>query len=319
MSNPDFITTDFWESVSDFSWDENKWNSLYVNGCLDIGNETVFCPTDEVVNLFNWLNHFNWKEKFTLVTAYSDAGIHLQQNAHPNKDLYKASLRIDYSAIERDRDNYHQYQLETIKPGSIMNPRDKYIIKMDSYSYGTFDKVPDCISRWYTCNLNCEVDRTKIIPFGVNHQGHGKDIVQSYHTKTEEKNPCLYINFQINTLERQRLHEKLTGNRNLRKLVCHTRKIEEFYADLSSCRFVACPAGNGLDCYRVYEALLVGSIPVLLKTPFSKNLQELGFPVYLTESLEGLSNDELNLGYEIIKQTKTSLDALKRELWSNFL
>lgn len=41
--------------------------------------------------------------------------------------------------------------------------------------------------------------------------------------------------------------------------------VPEYYADLCRSQFVLCPEGTGIDTHRVYEALLCGATPVVLR------------------------------------------------------
>jgi hypothetical protein len=41
--------------------------------------------------------------------------------------------------------------------------------------------------------------------------------------------------------------------------------VPEYYSDLCRSKFVLCPVGTGIDTHRVYESLLFGAIPVVLR------------------------------------------------------
>ena len=41
-----------------------------------------------------------------------------------------------------------------------------------------------------------------------------------------------------------------------------------YVAGLRESQFVACPRGNGIQVYRVWEALLLGAVPIVLRTHF---------------------------------------------------
>jgi len=57
------------------------------------------------------------------------------------------------------------------------------------------------------------------------------------------------------------------------------------YAELSSSyAFIACPRGNGLDTHRFWETLYRGSIPVVIRSPWSKNWSDRGVPVVEIET-----------------------------------
>lgn len=47
------------------------------------------------------------------------------------------------------------------------------------------------------------------------------------------------------------------------------RHVPDYYADLCRSKFVLCPEGTGIDTHRVYEALLCGATPVVLRNSLS--------------------------------------------------
>ncbi|MBA3752153.1 hypothetical protein H0X06_05190, partial [Candidatus Dependentiae bacterium] len=79
--------------------------------------------------------------------------------------------------------------------------------------------------------------------------------------------------------------------------------------------FVLSPPGLAPDCYRNWEALLVGSIPVVKTSqldPLFKNL-----PVLIIENWEDLNEDSLNASYENIISKKYNISALYMEYWTS--
>jgi hypothetical protein len=47
------------------------------------------------------------------------------------------------------------------------------------------------------------------------------------------------------------------------------KEVPEYYADLCGSKFVLCPEGTGIDTHRVYESLLCGATPVVLRNSLS--------------------------------------------------
>jgi len=75
-----------------------------------------------------------------------------------------------------------------------------------------------------------------------------------------------------------------------------------FLNEMSKYKFVACPRGTKIDTVLIWECLYVKSIPVLLKTDFSKNLKHLGIPILEVERWEDIllfSETELNNFYQL--------------------
>jgi hypothetical protein len=57
--------------------------------------------------------------------------------------------------------------------------------------------------------------------------------------------------------------------------------VAEYLDDLSRSKFVLCPEGTGLDTHRVYESLLCGATPVVLRNSLSTLYQKL--PICIVE------------------------------------
>ena len=56
-----------------------------------------------------------------------------------------------------------------------------------------------------------------------------------------------------------------------------------YLADMGSHKFVASPEGNGADCHRTWEALMLGCIPIVKRTYMGRDLYG-GLPVlYVTD------------------------------------
>ena len=52
--------------------------------------------------------------------------------------------------------------------------------------------------------------------------------------------------------------------------------------------FVACPRGNGIDTHRFWETLYRGSVPIVIGSPWSANLQNWGVPLISLSSWDEL-------------------------------
>jgi hypothetical protein len=73
--------------------------------------------------------------------------------------------------------------------------------------------------------------------------------------------------------------------------VCSTEKLKqaEYFDELQKHRFVASPAGNGLDTHSTWEALLAGCIPIVPKSPLDSMFE--GLPVWLINSWEEVTDE----------------------------
>jgi hypothetical protein len=57
---------------------------------------------------------------------------------------------------------------------------------------------------------------------------------------------------------------------------------------LSEYKVSICPPGNGVDTHRIWESLLVETLPIVEKSHFTENLFSLGVPLLLINSWDEL-------------------------------
>jgi hypothetical protein len=58
---------------------------------------------------------------------------------------------------------------------------------------------------------------------------------------------------------------------------------------LSQYAFVACPPGNGLDTHRIWEAMYLRCVPIVLRSPMTEHFASLGLPIWIVDSFEELT------------------------------
>eukprot|EP00842_Homolaphlyctis_polyrhiza_P000859 jgi/Hompol1/1774/HPOL_005714-RA len=77
-------------------------------------------------------------------------------------------------------------------------------------------------------------------------------------------------------------------------------KTRDFHRIISQSKFVVSPQGWGLDCYRTYEALYLGSYPIIKSSSLNEIFEDL--PVVIVPSLTDLNEDELEVVYKQYRQ-----------------
>jgi hypothetical protein len=70
-----------------------------------------------------------------------------------------------------------------------------------------------------------------------------------------------------------------------------------FYNALKDHKFCISPEGNGIDCHRHYEALMLGCIPVVEDHPLMRQLYE-GCPILWTKSYRDINETVLQRKYK---------------------
>jgi hypothetical protein len=102
-------------------------------------------------------------------------------------------------------------------------------------------------------------DCIESIPFGISPAA--KPIISEMNIPPKEG--WVYANWKDYTYDRYVLRNEL--QRQQTKTITIQEKelsLAEYLMDMSRHRFVLCPAGNGIDCYRSLEAIYCGSVPI---------------------------------------------------------
>lgn len=132
-------------------------------------------------------------------------------------------------------------------------------------------------------------------------------------TRNVTKKYYLYVNFETYTNHRAR-DEVLKHFKNQPFSYVASRKPwEEYLKELAQSKFVLSPPGNGLDCHRPWEALLMGSIPVMISTSIDSLFDDL--PVVIIEDWKQATKEFLDTKYEEIRGKTYNMGKLYADYW----
>ena len=105
------------------------------------------------------------------------------------------------------------------------------------------------------------------------------------------KKKKIYFNFVVNTNVNKRkqcydvVSKKvewlsfLTPNKNLLRMKDY--------------EFCICPEGNGVDCHRIWEALYLKCVPIVINSPFTETLKRYNIPLVILDTWKDLDIDDL--------------------------
>lgn len=186
---------------------------------------------------------------------------------------------------------------------------------------------PNCIKKWYAQNVNFNHPDLIPIPIGLeNHRGYsrGSSIDTNY---INELNPVyniekiidkIYSNFGNTHINRENVRNFLEINN-----LCFNDTFGKPYADymknMSKYLFVASPRGNGIDCHRTWEALLMGCIPIVERHFMYENYK---LPIIQIDSWEDLLNKDVLQEYKykfLQKELFTDISQLTMKYWDNLI
>jgi len=118
---------------------------------------------------------------------------------------------------------------------------------------------------------------------------------------------------------RQKLDQYLINNSSLK--IKKENQLCEWFRHLEivqEYKFVLEPFGRCMDGYRVWESLIVGTIPVVFDSPIRELYEDL--PVLIINSFEQLNEDYLNEQYEkIISRDDYKFEKLEMKYWSDLI
>ena len=181
---------------------------------------------------------------------------------------------------------------------------------------------PLCIKTWFALNVDFDDPNLIPLPLGVaNEYSYKKNIVMSSNNNklkisTYQKDKLtVYLNFNVTTnyLERQWIKD-FFDNKKWVEIEDNPIEIEEYRKKVIDSTFVMCPPGNGTETHRMWEALFLGSIPIVKNHITYKNIQDL--PVFFVDDFKEVSEDSLNKFLKsLTKKPDLNLDKLSILYW----
>lgn len=241
---------------------------------------------------------------------------------------------------------------ENIPPGSIIyatpwgierflkeiHPIIKNPYILVTFCYGPVSTIADYVHNpkilaWFgQANSDAiKYDKFTLMPLGIladsNLYNKRDEIITLFQQfKDKNKNTLLYMNFKIHEGEHVSLGDRhnvyhLFKDKSFCKSVYLTHEWRkpflEYMDDMSQCKFTISPEGDMHDCYRHWEALLVGSIPIIHKSPLDNIFTDL--PVIIVDNYNEITEDFLNQKYEEIKNKQYNLDKIYMKYWESLI
>lgn len=162
------------------------------------------------------------------------------------------------------------------------------------------------IIHWFAMKLDYPMDdKISPLPSGLENRrflanGRVKNfnsILKNHSFKNKPKENSILCSFNVHTnfdtrnslLEQVRTDEKV----QIKKF----NKNIEYLNALTDYKYILCPEGNNFESHRIWESLIFGCTPILIKNNVNINFNKIGVPMILLENWEMLSDysfDDLN-------------------------
>lgn len=146
---------------------------------------------------------------------------------------------------------------------------------------------------------------------------HGKteifdQILDELDNHAPNRKNKLYINFARSTNPIRVNLYKQFKNKNFTKFAPR-QELAKYLQEMSQYKFVLSPFGNGLDCHRTWEALLIGAIPVVLTSTLDPLYLDL--PVIIVNNWQEITIDFLTRKHKEIKIKAYKYEKLFMPYW----
>uniref|UniRef100_A0A914QDS5 Exostosin GT47 domain-containing protein n=1 Tax=Panagrolaimus davidi TaxID=227884 RepID=A0A914QDS5_9BILA len=130
------------------------------------------------------------------------------------------------------------------------------------------------IIRWFAKNAGGKHPKLEPLPLGLPPYNYTLIHEASKNLKNfHQRNITLYLNFSPNThpdrYAIRKYVEILYKNDSDVMIVKNWTLWTDYLQHLNNSKFVISPPGVGLDCYRTWEAIIMGAIPFILQSEIS--------------------------------------------------
>lgn len=278
-------------------------------------------PSGIVCVVMDWIPQFfkaikNNGKRYVIVSPRSDYGLCYQKDYPVWNDMHKAVRMFSKSDWE-----YKNINLPPRCEKEQCRLTDKYSIKCYSWTVATFNEIPNNVVHWFMVNC-CITDDPRLsgIPFGINNVDGGQSFFVEYEKYQQNqpiRNKIFYANWQFYTNERWDLYYFLQQcHQNDYTTIEKDVPFERYCQMLQTHQFCLCPVGNGFDCYRIWEALYFGCIPIIEFHPAFEYLYNSNLPIILTQNLFSMNIELLS---RVKKICENSLELAKLSYWKGII
>lgn len=131
--------------------------------------------------------------------------------------------------------------------------------------------------------INTTIRHEKLTTIPIGFVDRQTPLLETYVANTTiPRDIEIYSNFTIVTNSKKRQECVVAFQNNPRVVTRTNLTVPDYLQDLSRSKFVLCPEGTGMDTHRVYESLLCGATPVVLRNSLSHLYERL--PVCILDS-----------------------------------
>jgi hypothetical protein len=146
------------------------------------------------------------------------------------------------------------------------------------------------IRHWFAVQVHAVHPSVTPMPLGIDRRDVGK-MAESVRLPWAQRDILLYVNMSPRFASRRKLLAQFADQQTWARIEGGL-SMREFFADVGRSRFVLSPPGRAWDCYRTYEALAMGAVPIVLRCePVSRVVE--GLPVLMVDDWREVTRERL--------------------------
>ena len=162
--------------------------------------------------------------------------------------------------------------------------------------------IPNC-KKIYTQNMNVKHPQVEPLPIGIANSfwewGDSKVVEEVINEGFSDTNPLfIYANFTkgdgVRYERRKDCYDILSENGIIMQ---ESTDYKSYLQELKKHKFCLSPEGNGIDCYRTWEALYMKTIPICKRSVMVEEFAKT-FPIYIVDDWKKFDIDDVWSSYD---------------------
>ena len=162
--------------------------------------------------------------------------------------------------------------------------------------------IPNC-KKIYTQNMNVKHPQVEPLPIGIANScwdwGDSKKMDEVINEGFSDTNPLfIYANFTkgdgVRYERRKDCYDILSENGIIMQ---ESTDYKSYLQELKKHKFCLSPEGNGIDCYRTWEALYMKTIPICKRSVMVEEFAKI-FPIYIVDDWKEFDIDDVWNSYD---------------------
>jgi len=280
-------------------------------------------------------------KKFRECFILNTRGLFASCDTH-NKYQISSSKNIDFNIVKETRkiyvcsdaiERFQRFKLKHIRNNFCLYTGDSDLtISVKEIDKKIIDAILEnpYLDTWYAQNLDYSHPKLINLPIGIDYHSDYYNLDLSPQTqeetlksilskakKTRDRKKMAYCNWHF---ELDRGDRKQCFN-STPKEICFYEPYriirKKVWENQSKYAFCLSPEGAGLDCHRTYEAIFLGSVPIIRKNCLSKMFSNL--PIVLVDNYKDISRSFLSDQLGVILEKKYDFSSLMMATYSDSL